>query len=87
MTEDEIVRWHHQLNGHEFEKSHGDSEEQGSLAWCNPWDHKDSNRTQQLDKKIKNLPYSTWSFALYSVAPWMVEDLGENGRMYVDVYG
>ena len=33
MIEDEIVRWHHQLSGHELEQNPGDSEEQGSLAW------------------------------------------------------
>ena len=32
MTEDKIVGWYHQLNGHEFEPTLGDSEEQG--AWC-----------------------------------------------------
>ena len=31
MTEDEVVGWHHQLNGHEFEQTPGDSEGQGSL--------------------------------------------------------
>ena len=34
---DRIVGWHHQLNRHEFEKTLGDSEGQGSLACCNPW--------------------------------------------------
>ena len=34
MTEDEMVGWHHQLNGHEFEQALGDSEGQGSLACC-----------------------------------------------------
>ena len=37
MTEDEMVGWHHQLNGHEFEQALGDSEGQGSLACCSPW--------------------------------------------------
>ena len=37
VTEDEMVGWNHQLNGHEFEQALGDSEEQGSLAWCSPW--------------------------------------------------
>ena len=37
MTEDEMVGWHHQLNGHEFEQTMGDSEGQGSLACCSPW--------------------------------------------------
>ena len=36
MTEDEMVGWHHRLNGHEFELTPGDSEEQGSLARCSP---------------------------------------------------
>ena len=37
MTEDEMVEWHHWLNGHEFEQTPGDSEGQGSLACCSPW--------------------------------------------------
>ena len=37
MTEKEMVGWHYQLNGHEFEKAPGDSEGQGSLAWCSSW--------------------------------------------------
>ena len=36
-TEDEMVGWHHQLNGHEFEQTPGDSEGQGSLECCSPW--------------------------------------------------
>ena len=37
MTEDDIVEWHHRLNGHEFEQTPGDSEGQGSLLCCAPW--------------------------------------------------
>ena len=37
VTEDEMVRWHHRLNGHEFEQTLGDSEGQISLAYCSPW--------------------------------------------------
>ena len=36
-TEDEMVWWHHWLNGHEFERSLGDSKGQGHLACCSPW--------------------------------------------------
>ena len=36
MTEDKIVNWHHQLNGHEFEQALGDGEAEGSLACCIP---------------------------------------------------
>ena len=45
VTEDEMVGWQHRLYGHESEKTPGDSEGQGSLAWCSPWGHKESDRT------------------------------------------
>ena len=48
MTEDEMVAWLHQLNGHEFEQTPGDGEGQGTLACCNPWGHKESDMTKQL---------------------------------------
>ena len=51
MTEDEMVGWHHQLKGHEFEQTPGDSEGQGSLACCIPWGHKESDVTEQLHNK------------------------------------
>ena len=38
-TEDEMVGWHHQLNGHEFEQAPGVGEGLGSLACCSPWGH------------------------------------------------
>ena len=44
-TEDKIVGWHHRLNGHEFEKTPGNSEGQGSLACCSPWGCKASDMT------------------------------------------
>ena len=37
MPEDEMVAWHHQLNGHEFEQALGDGEGQGNLVCCSPW--------------------------------------------------
>ena len=40
MTEDEMVVWHHRLNGHEFEQASGDGEGQGSLLCCSQWGHK-----------------------------------------------
>ena len=49
MTEDEMVGWHHQLNGHEFEQTPGDSEGQGSLACCSPWGRRESDMTEQLN--------------------------------------
>ena len=47
-TEDEMVRWHHQHNGHEFEQTPGDSEGQGSLACHTPWGHKELDTTLRL---------------------------------------
>ena len=44
-TEDELVGWHHWLNGHEFEQTLGDGEGQGSLACCSPWSCKESDIT------------------------------------------
>ena len=48
MTEDEMVGWHHRLNGHEFEQTLEDSEGQGSLACCSPWGCKELDRTDRL---------------------------------------
>ena len=45
VTNDEMVGWHHRLNGYEFEQTPGDSEGQGSLAWCSSWGHKESDMT------------------------------------------
>ena len=49
MTEDERVGWHHQLNGHEFEQAPGVSDGQGSLAYCSPWGHKESDTIEKLN--------------------------------------
>ena len=46
MTEDEMMGWHHQFNGHEFEQALGVGEGQGSLAYCSPWGHKELNTTE-----------------------------------------
>ena len=55
MTGDEMVGWHHRLNGHEFEQAPGDSEGQGSLACCSPWGLKELDMTEQLNKNKKDL--------------------------------
>ena len=51
MTDNEMVGWHHWLNGHEFEQAPGDGEGQGSLACCSPWGHKESDITNNWTKK------------------------------------
>ena len=49
MTEDEMVGWHYQQDGHEFEQVPGDSEAQQSLVCCSPQGHKESDTTEQLN--------------------------------------
>ena len=49
MTEDEMVGWHHGLNGHEIEQAPGDSVGQGSLVCCSPWGRKVSDTTERLN--------------------------------------
>ena len=46
MTEDEMVGWHHQLNGHEFEQTQGDGEGQGSLVHYGPWGYMELDVTE-----------------------------------------
>ena len=48
-TEDEIVGWHHQLNGYGFEQALRVGEGQGSLVCCIPWGHKESDTAERLD--------------------------------------
>ena len=54
MTEDEMVGWHHWLNGHEFEQAPGVGDGQGSLACCSPWGHKELDMTEQLNSTQLN---------------------------------
>ena len=53
MTEDEMVGWHYQLDGHEFEQAPGDG--QGSLACCSPQGHKESDMNEQLNNNRHTL--------------------------------
>ena len=48
-TEDEIIGWHHQLNGHEFEQAPGVGDGQAGLACCSPWGHKELDVTERLN--------------------------------------
>ena len=49
MTEDEMAGWHRRLNGHEFEQSPGVGDEQGDLACCDSWGHKELDMTERLN--------------------------------------
>ena len=57
MTEDEMVGWHHWLDGHEFEQAPGVGDGQGSLVCCSPWDLKESDTTEQLN-------WTMWDYSI-----------------------
>ena len=65
VTEDEMVGWHHWLNGYEFVQTPGDIKGQGSLAYCSPWDHKESDTTERLNTTSLDLTTS-----LQVKSPW-----------------
>ena len=49
MAEDEMVGWHHRLDGYEFEQDPGVGDGPGTLESCNPWCHKEMDMTEQLN--------------------------------------
>ena len=68
MTEDEMVGWHHRLDGHEFEQALGVGDGQGGLECCSPGGHKESDTTERLNGIELNpllLPFG--SHSLFSV--------------------
>ena len=61
LTEDEMVGWHHQLDGYKFEQAPGVDDGQGSLVCCSLWGGKESDMTEQLnwtDQLFKKTSYS-----------------------------
>ena len=54
MTEDEMVGWHHRLNGHEFQQTRRDGEGQESLACCSLFGYKESDMTEQLNNNDRD---------------------------------
>ena len=58
-TEDEMVGWDHQLDGHEFEQAPEGGEGQGSLVCCSPWSQKELDTTERLNNNLStvNVPF------------------------------
>ena len=56
-TENEMVAWHHWLDGHEFEQAPGVGDGQGSLACCGSWDRKESDVTEWLNNRQLNVSF------------------------------
>ena len=55
MTEDEMVGWHHQLNGYESEQAPGVGDGQGSLGCCSPWGRKELDTAEQTELNWETL--------------------------------
>ena len=69
-TEDEMVGWHQQLNGHEIEQAPGDGEGQGGQACCSPWGHKELEATERLinnNKYLLRAYYEWWTDTILGI--------------------
>ena len=74
-TENEMVGWHHWLNGHEFEKTPGDGEGQGNLACCSPWGHKESDTTEWLNNNYYKCKFSVCASIFPSIRIFSSESI------------
>ena len=81
MTEDEMIGWHHGLNGHEFEQAPGDGEGQRSLVCCSPWGCKESDMTEQLSFTFLSRLY----LLCFIVLPVFIGILFRNGHKTVAI--
>ena len=72
VTEDEVVGWHHWLNGHEFEQTLGDNEGQGRLACCSSWGRKESDTTERMNNSNSKVE---WEAPLAFSSFWLLEAL------------
>ena len=69
-TEDEMVGWQHQLNGHEFEQAPGVGDGQGGLAGCRPWCHTESDTTEWCQKIWKTQQWpQDWKRSVFIPIP------------------
>ena len=93
VVDDEIIGWHHWLNGYGFEQTLVDSEEQGSLVCCSPWCRKESNRTEWLNNNLYRLMDSCLiqlvirhCYYLFSFLFWLSLHLILFLQLYWDVF-
>ena len=65
-----MVGWHHQLSGHEFEQTPGDSDGQGRLGCCGPWGRKELDITEQQQRQLfSKAPHTMLFFLLPLITP------------------
>ena len=77
MTDDGMIEWHHQLDGHEFEQALGIGDGQGNLACCSPRGCKESDTTERLHFHALEKEMTTHS----SVLAWRIPGTGEPGGL------
>ena len=76
MTEDEMVGWHHRLNGHEFDLTPQDGEGHRHLTCYSPWGHKESDMTQQLNNNLIGI-----------IETQLFSQTGQIAALYLDLLG
>ena len=81
MTEDEMVAWHHRLNGHEFEQAPGAGDGQRSLACYSPWGCKESDINERLNWTARNINYTSSGLAL-SITGFQQQYLGSDHGLW-----
>ena len=72
LTEDKMVGWHRQLNGHEFEQALGVGDGQGSLVCCCPWGCKESDTTEWLNWTEQRHFFGEMSVVFYRGIPFYI---------------
>ena len=99
-TEDEMVGWHHWLDGHEFGWTPGVGGRRGGLVFCSPWDCKELDMTERLNwtelKRISSLSliftigdsFTTWSktACILKVGSFSLMEIGRGVALFLDVY-
>ena len=87
-TQDEMVGWHHWLNGNEFVQAPGVGDGQGSLVWCSLWSRKETDTTEWLNRTVLLGVTSwrdydiQWRGAIWKLTPLGVVSLANMGQVF-----
>ena len=81
MTEDEMVGWHHRLDGHEFGWTLGVGDGQGGLACCNSWGRKESDTTERLHFPFQFHALEKEMATHFSILAWRIPGTEEPGGL------
>ena len=87
-TEDEMIRWHHWLNGHEFEQTPGDRQGQGSLAFCRSWGRRVRHdlATEQQNNDLAFIHSNTVTYFKANFDHHLVNSVTHNFSDYIWVF-